>query len=69
MNLAEAIQRSVTLLKAGHQAESCALCQEILKIAPGQPDALQLLAMAARDLPSVCFNRLCPGRRAGPISW
>jgi Tfp pilus assembly protein PilF len=49
MNLAEAIQRSVTLLKAGHQAESCALCQEILKIAPGQPDALQLLAMAARD--------------------
>ncbi len=49
MNLAEAIQQSVALMKAGRQAEGTALCHKVLKVAPGQPDALHLLAMAARD--------------------
>ncbi len=49
MNLAEAIQQSVALMKAGRQAESTALCHKVLEVAPGQPDVLHLLAMAARD--------------------
>lgn len=49
MNVAEAIQRSVRLMKAGQQAESTALCWKVLEVVPGQPDALHLLAMAARD--------------------
>lgn len=49
MNLANAIQQSVALMQAGRQAESVALCHKVLEAAPGQPDALQLLAMAARD--------------------
>ena len=49
MNLADAIQRSMALLKAGRHAESTALCHKVLAAAPGQPDALHLLAMAARD--------------------
>jgi len=49
MNLAEAIQQSVALMQAGRQAESTALCRKVLELAPDQPDALHLLAMAARD--------------------
>lgn len=49
MNVVEAIQQSVTLMKAGRPAESAALCRKVLEVAPGQPDALHLLAMAARD--------------------
>lgn len=49
MNLAEAIQQSVELMKAGRQAESTALAHRVLEVAPGQPDALHLLAIAARD--------------------
>jgi Tfp pilus assembly protein PilF len=49
MNLAEAIRQSVALMQAGRQAESVALCRKVLEVAPGQPDALHLLAMAARD--------------------
>ena len=49
MNLAEVIQQAVALMKAGRQAESMALCHKVLEVAPGQPDALHLLAMAARD--------------------
>ncbi len=49
MNLAEAIRQSVALMQAGRQAESLALCRKVLEAAPGQPDALHLLAIAARD--------------------
>lgn len=49
MNLAEVIQQAVALMQAGRQAEGTALCQKVLEAAPGQPDALHLLAMAARD--------------------
>lgn len=49
MNLAEAIQQAVALMQAGRQAESVALCRKVLEVAPGQSDALHLLAMAARD--------------------
>ncbi|HEX7037187.1 MAG TPA: tetratricopeptide repeat protein [Pseudomonadales bacterium] len=49
MNLADAIRRALTLMQAGRQAESIALCQRVLAVAPGQPDALHLLALAARD--------------------
>jgi Tfp pilus assembly protein PilF len=49
MNVAEAIQQSVALMKAGHKTESTALCRKILEVAPRQPDALHLLAIAARD--------------------
>lgn len=36
-------------MQAGRRAESIALCRKVLELAPGQPDALHLLAMAARD--------------------
>lgn len=36
-------------MQAGRRAESVALCRKVLDLAPGQPDALHLLAMAARD--------------------
>lgn len=49
MNLAEAIRQSVALMRAGRRAEGTALCRKVLELAPGQPDALHLLAMAARD--------------------
>ncbi len=49
MNLADAIQQSMALMKAGRQKESISLCHKVLEAAPGQPDALHLLAMAARD--------------------
>jgi Tfp pilus assembly protein PilF len=49
MNLAEAIRQALTLMQAGRQAESAALCRKVLAVVPGQPDALHLLAMAARD--------------------
>ena len=49
MNLGEAIQQSVALMRAGRQAEGAALCRKVLEVAPGQPDALHLLAVAARD--------------------
>lgn len=49
MKLAEAIQRAVAMMQAGRQAESVALCRRVLEAVPGQPDALHLLAMAARD--------------------
>ena len=49
MDLASVIQQSAALMKAGRQAESVALCEKVLEVAPGQPDALLLLAMAARD--------------------
>jgi tetratricopeptide (TPR) repeat protein len=49
MNLDEAIQKSVALMRAGRQADGTALCHKVLEVAPGQPDALQLLALAARE--------------------
>lgn len=49
MKLAEALQRAVGLMQAGRQAEGAALCRRVLEAVPGQPDALHLLAMAARD--------------------
>lgn len=49
MNLAEAIQQAIALMQAGRPAESVALCRTLLELVPGQPDALHLLTMAARD--------------------
>ncbi|MEQ8409470.1 MAG: putative 2OG-Fe(II) oxygenase [Gammaproteobacteria bacterium] len=49
MNLSEIIQKAVGLMQAGRQAECVALCHKLLERVPGQPDALHLLAMAARN--------------------
>ena len=49
MNLAETIQQAIVLMQAGRRTESAALCRKLLERVPGQPDALHLLAMAARD--------------------
>ena len=49
MNLTEIIQKAVGLMQAGRQAECVALCHKLLERVPGQPDALHLLAMAARN--------------------
>ena len=49
MKLAEAVQQAVALMQGGRRTESIALCHKVLELAPGQPDALHLLAMAARD--------------------
>jgi Tfp pilus assembly protein PilF len=49
MNLAEALHQAVAFMQAGRRAESITLCRKVLEAAPGQPDALHLLAMAARD--------------------
>lgn len=43
------VQRAAALMQAGNIAEGAALCRQVLQAAPGQPDALHLLAMAARS--------------------
>jgi len=42
------VRRAAALIHAGNLAEGAALCRRLLEAAPGQPDALHLLAMAAR---------------------
>ena len=42
------LQQAATLLQGGRVAEGEALCRQVLKAAPAQPEALHLLAMAAR---------------------
>jgi uncharacterized protein (TIGR02466 family) len=49
MNSTDAIRQAVALMQSRRQAESVALCQKVLALDPGQPDALHLLAIAARD--------------------
>lgn len=49
MNLVEAMRQAMALMQSGRRQESVALCRKVLEAAPGQPDALHLLAMAARD--------------------
>ena len=47
MNPGAMLQQAASLMQAGRAAEAAALCRQVLKLAPGQPDALHLLAMAA----------------------
>jgi predicted Zn-dependent protease len=42
------VQRAAALIQAGNVAEGAALCRKLLEAAPGRPDALHLLALAAR---------------------
>ncbi|TNE67511.1 MAG: tetratricopeptide repeat protein [Alphaproteobacteria bacterium] len=46
--LAARLGQAMTLLQAGRTAEGEALCRQVLTTDPKQPDALHLLAMAAR---------------------
>jgi predicted Zn-dependent protease len=43
------LQRAATLMQDGRIAEGEALCRQVLQSAPVQPEALHLLAMAARN--------------------
>ncbi len=43
------LQQAATLMQRGRIAEGEALCRQVLKLAPTQPEALHLLALAARD--------------------
>jgi tetratricopeptide (TPR) repeat protein len=43
------LQQAATLMQGGRLAEGEALCRQVLKVAPAQPEALHLLALAARD--------------------
>jgi predicted Zn-dependent protease len=43
------LQQAATLMQGGRIAEGEALCRQVLKLAPAQPEALHLLALAARD--------------------
>ena len=49
MEQAAKLQRAATLMQGGRLAEGEALCRQVLKLAPAQPEALHLLALAARD--------------------
>ncbi len=49
MQQAAMLQRAATLMQGGRIAEGEALCRQVLKAAPAHPEALHLLAMAARD--------------------
>jgi Tfp pilus assembly protein PilF len=48
MEQAAMLQRAATLMQGGRIAEGEELCRQVLKAAPTQPEALHLLAMAAR---------------------
>jgi tetratricopeptide (TPR) repeat protein len=41
-----ALQRAASALQAGRATDAASLCRQVLKLAPGQPDALQMLATA-----------------------
>ena len=43
---ASLLQQATAALQAGRAAEARALCQQVLQTLPGQPDALQVMAMA-----------------------
>lgn len=43
------LQQAATLMQGGRIAEGEALCRQVLKATPAQPEALHLLAIAARD--------------------
>ena len=49
MQQAVMLQQAATLMRGGRIAEGEALCRQVLKAAPSQPEALHLLALAARD--------------------
>jgi Tfp pilus assembly protein PilF len=48
MNHGATMQRAAALIQAGNIAEGATLCRQLLAAEPGQPEALHLLAMAAR---------------------
>ena len=43
------LQQAAALMQGGRLAEGEALCRQVLEVAPAQPEALHLLALAARD--------------------
>ncbi len=43
------LQQAATLMQGGRIAEGEALCRQVLKVTPAQPEALHLLALAARN--------------------
>src|SRR5262245_19168811 len=43
------MRRAAALMQAGNISDGAALCRQVLANVPGQPDALHLLAMAARE--------------------
>ena len=49
MELRTALQEAAALLQAGRIDDSARLCRQVLAAVPGQPDALHLLALAARN--------------------
>lgn len=49
MNLAQALARSMELIRAGQPGPAATLLGQILAAAPDEPDALQLLGMIARS--------------------
>jgi len=48
MNQGAMMQRAAALIQAGNIAQGATLCRQLLAAEPGQPEALHLLAMAAR---------------------
>ncbi len=49
MELRTTLQQAAALLQAGRISDSADLCQQVLAAVPGQPDALHLLALVARN--------------------
>jgi tetratricopeptide (TPR) repeat protein len=49
MELRTTLQQAAALLQAGRIKDSARLCRQVLAALPGQPDALHLLALAARN--------------------
>ena len=49
MELRTTLQQAAALLQAGRIDDSAHLCRQVLVAVPGQPDALHLLALAARN--------------------
>jgi hypothetical protein len=62
MELRTTLQQAAALLQAGRIDDSARLCRQVLAAVPGQPDALHLLALAARK-PTGCFARASPPRQ------
>ena len=49
MELRTTLQQAAALLQAGRISDSADLCRQVLAAVPGQPDALHLLALVARN--------------------
>jgi predicted Zn-dependent protease len=49
VELEATVRHAAALMQAGNVEGGAALCRQVLAAMPGQPDALHLLAMAARD--------------------